>query len=167
MGTEIERKFLLKNDSWRRGPDGSPVAGTLYRQGYLSSLPGRTVRVRLVSDAAGAKGYFTVKGPVNGLVRSEYEYEIPAADAAEMLDTLCERPLIEKTRHKIAAGEVMWEIDEFHGENAGLIVAEVELTSAEQRFETPAWLGREVSDDKRYFNSRLVKNPYSAWKDNA
>ncbi len=167
MGTEIERKFLLKDNAWRTGPDGQPVPGTLYRQGYLSSVPGRTVRVRLVSGADGAKGYFTVKGPVSGLVRSEYEYAIPAADAAEMLDTLCERPLIEKTRHKIADGAVVWEIDEFHGENAGLIVAEVELTSAEQRFDAPAWLGREVSDDVRYFNSRLVMNPYSTWKDNA
>ncbi|MEI8094241.1 MAG: CYTH domain-containing protein [Spirochaetales bacterium] len=163
MGTEIERKFLPL-PGWRQAHGLSQ--GVLYRQGYLNSTPGRTVRIRLVSDpVVGATGYVTIKGPVTGLVRSEYEYEIPATDAAELLDTLCERPLIEKTRYRVPQDSLVWEIDEFHGENAPLVVAEIELDSAGQGFERPAWLGREVSDDPRYFNSRLAKTPYSAWKD--
>ena len=154
MGTEIERKFLLKDERWRIG-----ALGQLYRQGYVASSPGRTVRVRLAGDHA----WLTLKGPVTGWARAEFEYEIPVADAAELLDTLCEKPLIEKTRYKIEVGEVTWEIDEFHGDNAGLVVAEVELASAGQAFESPPWLGQEVSHDSRYFNSRLAKHPFSTW----
>src|SRR6266481_9566789 len=123
MGTEIERKFLVKGDSWR-GQD----SGKRYRQGYLSTVKERTVRVR----TAGDKGVITVKGISVGATRSEFEYEIPVADANEMLDRLCERPLIEKTRYRIPGEGVVWEVDEFAGENRGLIVAEVELQSEDQ-----------------------------------
>src|SRR5580692_9224986 len=117
MGHEIERKFLVKTESWRR-----PKDGVRYRQGYLSTVKERTVRVR----TAGNKGFITVKGITVGASRSEYEYEIPLTDANEMLERLCERPLIEKTRYRIPQGDVVWEVDEFEGENAGLTTAEVE-----------------------------------------
>jgi CYTH domain-containing protein len=154
MGMEIERKFLVKDLTWKQAGQG-----TLYRQGYLCSDSQRTVRVRLAGDRA----WLTIKGASEGISRSEYEYEIPCGDAIPMLDALCEKPLIEKTRYKVAMGALVWEIDEFLGENLGLIVAEIELASPEQEFERPAWLGAEVSHDRRYFNSRLVKHPFSGW----
>ena len=154
MGTEIERKFLLRDDSWRRG-----ATGTRYRQGYLNSAKERTVRVRTIDDT----GFLTVKGITVGASRAEYEYEIPADDARQMLDTLCERPLIEKTRFKVEHEGLIWEIDEFFGDNEGLVVAEVELRSADQAFRTPPWAGQEVTGDPRYFNSNLVKHPYRTW----
>lgn len=155
MGTEIERKFLLKGDAWR-----ALATGTAYRQGYLNSAKERTVRIRTVGD----KAFLTIKGPSVGVTRSEYEYPIPFDDCNALLDNLAEKPLIEKKRYKIAAGGLIWEIDEFFGENQGLIVAEVELASEDQAFEKPAWIGDEVSGDPRYFNSNLIKHPYSRWK---
>ena len=155
MSKEIERKFLVNGNAWR-----TLAQGVLYRQGYLSSAKERTVRVR----TAGEKGFLTVKGITNGVTRSEFEYEIPFADADEMLSGLAEKPLIEKRRFKIPAGSLVWEIDEFLGENAGLIVAEIELPDEDALFERPDWLGREVSNDPRYFNSNLVRHPFSQWQ---
>ncbi len=113
---------------------------------------------------AGDRGYITIKGPTVGLARAEFEYEIPVEDADEMLTTLCDRPLIEKRRYRIPVGEVTWEIDEFYGENQGLILAEVELTTADQPLDAPSWIGPEVSQDPRYFNSNLAERPYSRWQ---
>ncbi len=154
MATEIERKFLVKGEEWR-----SLGAGTVYRQGYLSSKKGCSVRVRLAGD----QGFLTIKGLTKGFSRTEFEYPIPADDAKEMLDNLCERPLIEKTRHKIEYAGLIWEVDEFAGENQGLIVAEVELSDENYRLELPDWIDKEVSDDPRYYNVNLVQNPYSQW----
>jgi CYTH domain-containing protein len=154
MGTEIERKFLMKDDSWR-----SLATGTKYRQGYLNSTKERVVRVRTIDD----KGFLTIKGITTGATRVEYEYEIPDAEATAMLDDLCEKPLIEKNRYKIAFGGFTWEVDEFFGENQGLIVAEVELESEDQQFEKPGWIDEEVTGDPKYFNSNLIQNPYLKW----
>ena len=154
MGKEIERKFLVKGDGWRAL--AKPVK---YRQGYLSTVKERTVRVRTIDD----KGYLTIKGITTGVTRAEYEYEIPAADADRMLTDLCEKPLIEKSRSTIALDGLNWEVDEFFGDNQGLIVAEVELQSADQAVAKPAWVGQEVSGDPRYFNSNLIKKPFTRW----
>ena len=154
MGKEIERKFLVCDEGYRCAP------GEEYRQGYLSSAQARVVRVR----TAGGKGFLTIKGPTVGVTRSEFEYEIPCDDANALLDGLCERPLIEKTRYRVPCAGLTWEVDEFHGDNAGLVVAEVELTGEDQAFEKPSWVGEEVSGDPRYFNSNLFKNPYRNWK---
>ncbi|QIF06236.1 CYTH domain-containing protein [Roseimicrobium sp. ORNL1] len=153
MGQEIERKFLVVGDSWREGAEG-----TLYRQGYLAKDKERTVRVRV----AGTKAYLTIKGCTKGTSRAEYEYEIPLLDAEELLD-LCEGPLVEKTRHKIPHAGHTWEVDVFHGDNEGLIMAEVELKSEDEQVEMPGWAGKEVSDDSRYYNSSLSKKPYKTW----
>jgi len=154
MGKEIERKFLLRNDAWRAG-----ATGTMYRQGYLNSAKERTVRIRTVGDLA----FLTIKGITVGATRAEYEYPIPLDDCNAMLDTLAEKPLIEKKRYKIKRGDLTWEIDEFFGDNKGLIVAEVELQSEDQAFDKPDWVGDEVSGDPRYFNSNLIKHPYTRW----
>jgi adenylate cyclase len=154
MGVEIERKFLLAGDGWRAL--GTPV---LLRQGYLSSAPERTVRVRI----EGGQGLITIKGKSVGATRSEWEYPIPLADANELLDRLCEQPLIEKYRRRIALGAHVWEVDEFLGANAGLIVAEIELGAEDEAFDKPVWIGEEVTHDRRYFNSSLVRMPYSSW----
>ena len=154
MAKEIERKFLLADDAWR-----SLAEGTHYRQGYLSSVKERTVRIRTINDQA----FLTVKGIAVGATRVEYEYEIPYADGCAMLDELAEKPIIEKRRYKIPFGGLIWEVDEFLGVNEGLVVAEVELQSEEQSFEKPSWVGEEVSDDPRYFNANLVSHPYSVW----
>jgi CYTH domain-containing protein len=154
MGTEIERKYLLRNDSWREG-----ASGTMYRQGYLSSVKERTVRIRTVGD----KAFLTIKGITVGATRAEYEYPIPLDDCNAMLDALAEKPLIEKKRYKIKHGGLTWEIDEFFGDNKGLIVAEVELESEGQSFAKPDWVGEEVSGDPRYFNSNLIKHPFTKW----
>jgi adenylate cyclase len=153
MGLEIERKFLVRDDSWRT------VEGTPYRQGYLNSDLYRVVRVRTMGETA----VLTVKGLNSGAVRREFEYAIPLVDANAMLDELCERPLIEKTRHKIELAGHIWEVDEFFGENEGLVVAEIELDAVDEDFEKPDWLGEEVTDDPRYFNSNLVLRPYTTW----
>jgi CYTH domain-containing protein len=154
MGEEIERKFLVLGDLWRETAEG-----TRYRQGFLSTEPERTVRVRV----AGPRGSITVKGKNVGARRAEFEYEIPMADAEQMLDTLCKRPLIEKVRYTLAIGPHTWEIDVFEGDNAGLVVAEIELSREDEAFEKPDWVGNEVTDDPRYFNSNLVANPYRTW----
>ncbi|MEM7350378.1 MAG: CYTH domain-containing protein [Acidobacteriota bacterium] len=154
MGVEIERKFLLAGDGWREG-----AVGTLYRQGYLSTEADRSVRVRI----KGNQGFLTIKGRSEGLARLEYEYEIPLDDAGHLLDELCLAPLIEKTRYVIEHAGATWEVDEFAGVNAGLVLAEVELASTEEAVDLPPWIGHEVSDDPRYFNANLVANPYSSW----
>lgn len=154
MAREIERKFLLTGEGWR-----ALARASRYRQGYLSTVKERTVRVRTMDG----KGILTVKGVSIGATRSEFEYEIPAADADEMLDSLCERPIIEKNRYTIPLGGVIWEVDEFFGVNAGLVVAEVELQCEDQSFVKPDWIGEEVTDDPRYFNANLVARPFSTW----
>jgi CYTH domain-containing protein len=154
MAREIERKFLVEGDAWRDGARSSA-----FRQGYLSTVKERTVRVR----EAGGRGYLTVKGITVGTERTEFEYEIPVEEARAMLDDLCERPLIEKTRHVVEHGGLVWEIDEFDGANRGLIVAEVELDRADREVALPAWAGEEVTDDPRYFNANLIAHPYTEW----
>lgn len=154
MGKEIERKFLVKDDSFK-----NLTQGIKYRQGYLNSMKERVVRVRTIDD----KGFLTVKGITTGATRVEYEYEIPVKDADAMLDDLCEKPLIEKNRYKIGFESFIWEVDEFFGENQGLIVAEVELEREDQHFEKPEWISEEVTGDPKYFNLNLIQNPYSKW----
>lgn len=153
MALEIERKFLVKEGTWRN------KKGTKYRQGYLNSAKERSVRVRIIDD----NGYLTVKGISRGAVRVEYEYEIPGAEAEAMLYDLCEKPLIEKMRTKIEFKGLVWEVDEFFGENQGLLVAEVELESEDQSFVKPEWVGEEVTGDPKYFNANLIHHPYSKW----
>lgn len=152
MGTEIERKFRVRKGVWR------DEKATQYRQGYLSTVKERTVRVRTIED----KGYLTIKGISIGASRLEFEYEIPRQDAEALLD-ICEKPLIEKNRYKVENGGFVWEVDEFFGENQGLIVAELELETEDQYFPRPDWIGEEVTGVPRYFNSNLVKNPYTKW----
>ena len=154
MGKEIERKYLVKGNAWR-----GLTKGIRYRQGYLNRDKERTVRIR----STGAKAYITIKGLIVGASRPEYEYEIPVADGNVMLDTLAERPLIEKNRYRIPHGNVTIEVDEFLAENAGLVVAEIELKSEDQLVDKPAWLGEEVTGDPRYYNANLVAHPYSTW----
>jgi CYTH domain-containing protein len=155
MAKEIERKFLVKGDAWR-----ALAKGTTYRQGYLNSAKERTVRVRTAED----KAFLTIKGLTLGATRAEYEYAIPFDEGKAMLDALAEKPLIEKKRYKIPAGDLTWEIDEFLGDNAGLILAEVELKSEDQAFDRPAWLGDEVTGDTRYYNANLIKKPFRRWR---
>ncbi|MCC7682989.1 CYTH domain-containing protein [Janthinobacterium sp. FW305-128] len=154
MGVEIERKFLLAGDAWR----GLGQA-VLLRQGYLSSERERVVRVRIEGEQA----MLTIKGANVGTTRGEWEYPIPLADAVELLDGLCEQPLIEKYRHRIEHAGMVWEVDEFLGVNAGLLVAEIELASEDQPFEKPEWIGAEVSGDARYYNANLIRHPFSQW----
>lgn len=155
MGQEIERKFLVDAALWaNHRPDGKS-----YRQGYIVNSQTKIVRVRV----AGTKGYLTIKGATQGATRAEFEYEIPVEDAEQLLQ-FCEGPLIEKTRYKIEVDQNLWEVDEFSGENDGLIIAELELESEDQRFTNPTWLGPEVTDDPRYYNANLVKNPFSRWR---
>jgi adenylate cyclase len=151
---EIERKFLLKDDSWREG-----ASKQYYKQGYLSSHKERTVRVRIAED----KAFLTVKGKTIGMTRAEFEYAIPVAEARIMLDTLCEKPLIEKYRYTVQYARFVWEIDEFLGENEGLIVAEIELPTEDTPFALPTWAGKEVTTDARYYNANLIQNPYKKW----
>jgi len=155
MPQEIERKFLVKEGFKQFAFTSSRIT-----QGYLSSVPERIVRVRL----NGGKGYITVKGVSNlsGMSRYEWEKEIPVQDARELL-ALCEPGVIDKTRFLVQVGKFTFEVDEFYGENEGLVVAEVELSTEEDLFEKPKWLGDEVTGDKRYFNSKLAKNPHSKW----
>ncbi|EDX78002.1 adenylate cyclase [Coleofasciculus chthonoplastes PCC 7420] len=154
MAIEIERKFLVKGDQWR-----TLGQGMLYRQGYIATHNLTTVRVRLVGD----QGYLTIKGKTDNFSRVEYEYPIPGSDAQEMLETLCDRPLIEKTRYRIECKGLVWEVDEFMGENEGLIFAEVELTDENQDVELPDWIGQEVTGDPHYYNANLVRHPFSQW----
>ena len=154
MGREIERKFLVTGDAWRAG-----ATGIRYRQGYLSTDPERTVRVRI----EGTKAKLTVKGPNRGASRDEFEYDIPTADADQMLNERCLKPLIEKTRYPIPFGGRTWEVDVFAGDNRGLVVAEVELQSENEQVELPPWVSREVTDDPRYYNSNLARTPFTSW----
>jgi len=155
MALEIERKFLVKNDDWKSLAD----AGTPIGQGYLRADEHCTVRVRLASD----RGFLTIKGASEGIAREEYEYEIPAAEAARMLESLCRGFPILKTRYRLHLGPHLWEIDVFEGENAGLVVAEIELDSEDEAFLRPDWLGAEVSGDARYYNACLSRTPYRRW----
>ncbi|HOZ47854.1 MAG TPA: CYTH domain-containing protein [Candidatus Hydrogenedentes bacterium] len=154
MGIEIERKFLVTDGRWREG-----ATGVRCRQGYLAVGPPVAVRVRLM----GGKGTLNVKKATADIVRDEFEYAIPVEDVERILNGLCVGHIIEKTRYRVPYGGVTWEIDEFEGANAGLIVAEVELEDEHQPFERPPWLGAEVSGDVRYFNASLVERPYSMW----
>ncbi|HMQ12738.1 MAG TPA: CYTH domain-containing protein [Candidatus Competibacter phosphatis] len=155
MAVEIEHKFLVRDERWRREVERS----VRMRQGYLTSDARCSVRVRVAGD----QGYLNVKSGTLGIQRSEYEYPIPLAEAEEILDTLCEQPLLEKTRHFVRFGGHLWEIDEFEGDNAGLIVAEVELSRIDEPFDQPDWLGADVSHDIRYYNSQLARHPYRTW----
>jgi len=155
MAKEIERKFLLSSDAWRNEVDRSERMV----QGYLNDEGPVSVRARIV----GPRAWLNLKSRTLGISRDEFEYEIPLADAERMLDHLTTGPVIDKTRHFVRHGGLLWEIDEFHGENDGLLVAEVELEHVDQPFDRPDWAGEEVSHDARYYNVSLVKMPYSQW----
>ena len=156
MGIEIERKFLVSLSAWN-----APDNGKVYRQGYIRTHNQSTVRIR----TAGNQGFLTLKSKTKGLTRSEFEYAIPFDEAEEMLDLLCDRPLIEKIRYEVMFGGFKWEVDKFLGDNDGLMLAEIELESEEQKFTSPLWVTIEVTGDKRYYNSNLAINPYSQWAD--
>lgn len=154
MATEIERKFLVHGKPW------GDRTGVRFSQGYLNREPERTVRVRI----AGEKAFLTIKGATHGATRAEFEYEIPVPDAEKLL-AITDGPIIQKIRHVISHDGFDWEVDEFLGENAGLVVAELELSSEDQTFTRPPWLGREVTDDRRYYNSSLVNHPFTTWSE--
>ena len=156
MALEIERKFLVKDDSYK----AMAYSASRIAQGYICSARGRTVRVRIRDE----KGYLTIKGPADseGLGRYEWEKEIPVLEAQELM-RLCEPGLIDKTRYLVKSGKHVFEVDEFYGENEGLTVAEVELESADESYEKPDFIGEEVTGDVRYYNSFLMKNPFSRW----
>ncbi len=154
MGTEIERKFLVRGEPWKG------LQGSRFVQGYLSTQAERTVRVRIAEEHA----FITIKScSPDTLVRSEYEYAIPIDDARLILENLSQKPLIEKIRYKIPYAQNTWEVDVFLGENAGLVVAEIEIETIDQNFAKPDWLGEEVTEDSKYLNSHLVNCPYSTW----
>lgn len=155
MGTEIERKFLV-DPQWV-----PPGEGHLYRQGYISLAAERVVRVRIASRL----GVLTIKGPNNGITRTEFEYKIPFEDASKMLNTMCIPPIIEKVRYFVPYVDHLWEVDVFQGYNQGLVIAEVELGSDTEEFARPDWALKDVSDDPRYYNSNLVKDPYRNWRE--
>ena len=152
---EIERKFLIINSSWNKG-----FEGVSYRQGYLSTDPERTVRIRL----EGKVGKLTIKGKKVGISADELEYKIPTTDATFLLDNICIQPTIKKKRFKIKYDKVIWEVDVFEGENKGLVLAEVELKNPNQKLKLPKWIGKEVTSDLRFRNSNLVGNPFNKWK---
>ncbi|QVL44033.1 MAG: CYTH domain-containing protein [Alcanivorax sp.] len=154
MAVEIERKFRTSGVDFLANQEGERLI-----QGYLSHDPRATVRLRVQGDNA----WLTIKGKTHGASRSEFEYPIPTADAHAMLDEMCPEGVIDKTRYRIKVGEHVWEVDEFHGDNQGLVVAEVELDSEDQPFERPPWLGEEVTGDPRYYNSALSRTPYGQW----
>jgi len=154
MGLEIERKFLIKDDTWK-----SDVSKAFnIKQGYLSSVVERVVRIRVRGD----KGFLTIKSEVKNMTRLEYEYEVPLEDAEAMLK-LCEKPIIEKVRHLVNIDKHTWEIDVFGGKNEGLMVAEIELEAEQETFILPKWAGEEVTNDKRYYNSNLIRTPFNTW----
>ncbi len=157
MALEIERKFLVSGDAWR-----GLVAGVPFRQGYLADQNGCTVRVRI----EGPRAVLTVKGRNTGMTRREHEFEIPQTEAAELLDHYCPKPLVEKVRYTIPYGGFVWEVDEFLGDNEGLVVAEIELESEDQTFDIPAWCSREVTGDPKYYNTSLARHPYALWPRN-
>ncbi len=155
MALEIEHKFLLANDDWRQEVKDS----VYYKQGYLSNSPTSSIRVRISAQQA----WLNIKSATIGNHRQEFEYEIPLADADAILDALCHKPLIEKVRHFVHRDQHIWEIDEFLGDNEGLIVAEIELNALDEAFNKPVWLGTEVTEDLRYYNNNLCKNPFKNW----
>ncbi len=157
MAREIERKFLLRDDGWRAAVEHSEHL----RQGYLAGTPHCSVRVRIGGDAA----HLNIKSATLGIEREEFEYPIPLADAETMLRLLCGGRTLDKTRHTIHHGGYAWEVDEFHGANQGLVVAEIELPRVDAEFSRPAWLGAEVSSDPRYYNTCLAEHPYDTWSD--
>jgi len=157
MATEIERKFLVTSNSWRE----QVTRQKSIKQGYFGPPNKASIRIRIDGDSAN----INIKSATLDIVRREYEIPVPLSDAEEMLRDLCERPFIEKVRYLVPVGKHTWEIDEFAGDNQGLIVAEIELSSPDEDFEKPDWLGNEVSHDERYYNVRLVKNPYRNWRD--
>ena len=157
MAVEIERKFLTASDAWRAAVERSVEI----KQGYLSHGARASVRVRI----SGGRAQLGIKSSRDGIHRLEFEYPIPLDEAETLLAEVAEGPYIHKTRHYLHHGTHLWEIDEFHGDNAGLVVAEVELARADEPFERPSWLGREVSTDPRYFNSNLAHTPWTHWKD--
>ena len=154
MALEIERKFLLKDDSWK----SQVVCSLVLKQGYLAASPGPTVRVRTSDESA----FLTIKGKTTGISRVEFEYDVPMEEALELLKLSANAP-IEKTRHIVKANGHVWEIDVFEGANLGLVLAEVELQSEDEQIVLPSWIGIEVSDDPRYFNSYLSQNPFNEW----
>ena len=155
MPIEIERKFLIANTDWRN----EVIRSSRIRQGYLGKLDKASVRIRVQGD----KANINVKSATLDIRRMEYEYEIPLDEAIEMLDQLCAQPQIDKTRFIVEHGRHVWEIDEFYGDNEGLLVAEVELGSEDEVFEKPSWLGDEVTEDPRYYNVNLIKHPFKQW----
>lgn len=155
MAVEIERKFLVRDETWRE----LVAPGVRYRQGYLSRSGPASVRVRI----GGSRAHLNIKSATLEMQRLEYEYEIPLDEAEELLEHVCLRPVIEKTRYKVEFHRHTWEIDVFEGENAGLVVAEVELSRADETFDCPPWVGKEVTEDPRYYNVCLVDNPYKNW----
>lgn len=157
MGVEVERKYLVAGDAWRE----SVTRSTRIVQAYLTDTGPAVVRVRVRGDSA----YLTIKGTSNGISRSEFEYEIPVEDALDMLGELATGPVIDKVRHLVPVGDHTWEVDVFAGDNAPLVMAEIELGSPDESFERPGWLGIEVSDDQRYYNVNLARDPYSRWGD--
>ncbi len=154
MGIEIERKYLVKSDVWKSLGDKK-----FYQQGYLLIDKNRTIRIRTIED----KGFITIKGSAKGISRNEFEYEIPVEEARVILETLCEKPFIKKYRTKIQLNNLIWEVDEFIDENNGLVIAEVELENENQKIDIPNWIGEEVTGDMKYFNSMLIKNPFTKW----
>ncbi len=156
MALETERKFLIYKDKWQiiGKPDKE-----FYRQGYLHTDDLKTIRVR----QAGSKGFLTIKAKTSGLARMEYEYEIPFEEAGQLLDTLAVSSLT-KYRYKMPFGEHLWEVDEFLGDNEGLVIAEIELKSEAEEFLLPEWVGKEVTGDKKYYNASLSRKPYKDWK---
>ncbi|MGM9746283.1 MAG: CYTH domain-containing protein [Paludibacteraceae bacterium] len=154
MAIEIERKFLVIGDDYKHTANGIRIV-----QGYICNDKTRIVRVRIYGERA----FLTIKDEAVGFARHEFEYEIPRADAEIMLQNICQQPIIDKTRYRYPAGDLCWEIDEFHGENEGLVVAELELPAIDTPFDTPAFVGDEVSDDQRYYNANLINHPYKNW----
>ena len=152
---EIEHKYLVRKDLWYAIQ--KPV-GTDIRQGYLLTDPGKTVRVRI----AGTQAYLTIKGPSTNASRAEYEYPIPLSEANELMQ-LCLQPVIEKVRYKIEHAGKIWEVDEFFGENDGLVIAEIELLSPDEKYEIPAWVGEDVTEDPRYYNAYLAEHAFKTW----
>lgn len=157
MALEIERKFLLCDDSWRQSVERQEY----YQQGYLSGTERCSIRIRVTNDRA----FLNIKSATLGIQRTEYDYPIPLNDARQMLEQFCQGAMIEKTRYFVHYGRHVWEIDVFEGDNQGLVVAEVELTDVDEAFDKPPWIGEEVSDDPRYYNVCLVRHPYSQWAD--
>jgi len=165
MGKEIERKFLVRSNVYQ-----ALAEGTYYHQGYIPTLNGMTVRVRI----AGTKGFVTFKDRAVGFSRHEFEYEVPVDEAKQMLQLMCSQPQIEKYRYVIPAAPgrlpdgtpvegLHWEVDRFLGDNEGLVIAEIEVPSEDTQFDLPSWVGEEVTGDKRYYNSHLCRNPYKTW----